>query len=77
MDAKSRYDCIKEMDLLKSLTHPNIIHPLDCFLHADELIIVLEIADAGDLGKMFKHFKSLNQYIPEKTIWCEFNMDRQ
>ncbi|KAI9221673.1 CRE-NEKL-3 protein [Blastocladiella britannica] len=72
MDAKSRYDCIKEMDLLKSLAHPNIISALDCFLHADELILVLEIADAGDLGKMFKHFQSLNQFIPEKTIWKYF-----
>ncbi|KNE73072.1 NEK/NEK6 protein kinase [Allomyces macrogynus ATCC 38327] len=73
MDAKSRYDCIKEMDLLKSLNHPNIIQPLASYLHQDELIIVLELADAGDLGKMFKHFKSLDQYIPEKTIWYYFS----
>ncbi|KAI9164415.1 Serine/threonine-protein kinase Nek6 [Blastocladiella emersonii ATCC 22665] len=72
MDAKSRYDCIKEMDLLKSLNHANIIQAIDCFLHNDELIIVLEMADAGDLGKMFKHFKSLNQFIPEKTVWKYF-----
>jgi NIMA (never in mitosis gene a)-related kinase len=69
MDDKTRYDCIKEMELLQSLNHPNIIHPLASFLHENELIIVLEHADAGDLGKMFKHFKSLNQLLPEKTIW--------
>ena len=32
----------------------------------------MELADAGDLGKMIKHFKTQNKPIPEKTIWKYF-----
>jgi NIMA (never in mitosis gene a)-related kinase len=34
-----------------------------------ELVICLELADAGDMGKMIKHFKSQDKLISEKTIW--------
>ncbi|KAL1123726.1 hypothetical protein AAG570_001499 [Ranatra chinensis] len=72
MDAKARLDCLKEISLLQQLDHPNIIKYLGSFIEGDELNIVLELADAGDLSRMIRHFRRQRRLLAEKTIWKYF-----
>ena len=54
---------------MKPLNHPNIIKYIDSFIHNNELIIVTEWAEKGDLKKLIKERESDDLPFDEPQIW--------
>ncbi|CAF0909350.1 unnamed protein product [Adineta steineri] len=71
-DNKAIDDCKREVFLLQQLDHPNIIKYISHFIDNNDLYIVLELARAGDLSKMFRSFRKRNILLKEKIIWKFF-----
>uniref|UniRef100_A0A0A9YCI2 NEK6-subfamily protein kinase n=2 Tax=Lygus hesperus TaxID=30085 RepID=A0A0A9YCI2_LYGHE len=69
---QARADCLKEISLLQQLEHPNVIRYITSYIEGSELNIVLELADAGDLSRMIRHFRRSHRLIPEPTVWRYF-----
>lgn len=54
---------------MKALNHPNIIQYIDSFIHNNELIIVTEWADKGDLKKLIREHEDDDVPFEEAVIW--------
>ena len=65
---KEREACRTEVDLMKRLTHPNIVHYKESFLskNKDSLCIVMEYCDGGDLSNKIE--KQRNRLMSESFI---------
>ena len=73
MDAKARDRCLKEVKLLQTLpVHPCIIRYLDSFIDSNELYIVFEWAEHGDLRRLLKRAQESNTSLQEPQIWRYF-----
>lgn len=54
VDQKSLDDCRREIRLLEKLDHINIIKYYTSFVEDNQMYIVLELADAGDLSRLIR-----------------------
>ena len=74
IDNKTREKCVKEVKLLQSLDHPNIIKYLDSFITEHDLVIIVEWAAAGDLKRQLrKQIEKNNTPFEERIIWKYFS----
>ncbi|KAL4502417.1 hypothetical protein ABPG72_012004 [Tetrahymena utriculariae] len=70
MDQKQKQDAINEGNLLKHLESPYVVKYYDMFLEQNDLYIVMEFCENGDLLQYIK--KQKNQFINENKIWLFF-----
>ncbi|CAM9619988.1 unnamed protein product [Chrysoparadoxa australica] len=73
LDEKSTTKCLKEVRLLQSLDHPNIIQYLDSFIDNSDLVIVFEWAAAGDLKRQVRKAQERQMLFEERVIWKYFS----
>lgn len=49
MGSNERHECMNEIKLLQSMRHTHIINYLDCIMENNELTVVMELAEHGDI----------------------------
>lgn len=69
MNPKQREKCLKEVRLLQSLDHPNIVKLLDSIVDRHDLLIIVEWAEKGDLKRLIRKKASNCTSFSEPTIW--------
>ncbi len=74
MDAKARDRCLKEVQLLKALPpHPHMIGYLASFIDNNELYIVFEWAEHGDLRRLLRKANESGAKLQEAQVWRYFS----
>ena len=66
LDARQRDEAKKEIKLLASFKHPNIVRYRDSFVEAGALHIVMDYAEGGDLHRLLKEQGS--RLLAEETV---------
>tara|TARA_B110001452_G_scaffold45932_1_gene35102 strand:- start:258 stop:1349 length:1092 start_codon:yes stop_codon:yes gene_type:complete len=73
MGTKERNECMNEVKLLQSMTHPHIIAYLDCVIEHNELTVVMELAEQGDLSDLIKAALKAQRPLSEVEVWRHFS----
>jgi len=55
MSQQIKIDCSNEAKILNTLDHPNIVKYYDSFLEKNNLNIIMEFCDGGDLAGLMKN----------------------
>ena len=73
MDERARAKALKEVRLVQSLSHPNVVRYYDSFLEGDQLVIALEWAAAGDLKRQLRKAQERHEPFEERVVWKYFS----
>lgn len=71
-DEAQHIQALQEIEVLRSLSHPNIIGYFESFLEGARLCIVMEYADGGDLAAAINRRREANQKFYERDAIAIF-----
>jgi NIMA (never in mitosis gene a)-related kinase 1/4/5 len=60
LSTREREDALNEIRVMASIRHPNIVRYCDAFMEKDNLYIVMEFAEHGDIGRQVSRSAHLN-----------------
>lgn len=69
MQPKQREKCLKEVRILQSLDHPNIVRLLEAIVEQSELLIIVDWAEKGDLKRLIRKAQANETRFKEPQIW--------
>ena len=72
LSEKEQNNCMLEVNLLKNLKHPNIVDYKESFLTPNQLVIVMEYCEVGDLAYHIKRKQLNNERFEEMEIFQWF-----
>lgn len=74
LSTKEKEMALNEIRILASVNHKNVIGYKDAFFNeaTNELCIIMEIADGGDLDAKITQAKQLKSFVKEDKIWHIF-----
>ena len=72
MGTSERTECMNEIRLLQSMTHPHIILYLDCVMERNELTVVMELAEHGDLAGLIREAALTGVALTEAAVLRNF-----
>lgn len=72
MDRQTRSDCISEINFHQSLQHPHIVRVVASFFEANDMYLVLEVCEGGDLSQLLSAQRHKGQPLEEAEVWRLF-----
>lgn len=69
MSHKAQQQAMKEVNILKSIDHINVIRYYGSFLEKNYLYIVMEYAEGGDLHRLLRKNRAENKKFSERDLW--------
>eukprot|EP00929_Paragymnodinium_shiwhaense_P032704 TRINITY_DN18095_c0_g1_i1.p1 TRINITY_DN18095_c0_g1~~TRINITY_DN18095_c0_g1_i1.p1 ORF type:complete len:619 (+),score=114.42 TRINITY_DN18095_c0_g1_i1:104-1960(+) len=72
MTPEARCEAHNEAEVLRSLSHVNIVRLVDTFLDNNKLCIVMEYADGGDLATLVRQRKDCRVFFDEAEVMATF-----
>ena len=70
MDSDGRKECINEANILQALpSHPHIIKYKHSYLYDNDLYLILELAEGGDISLLLEQQRKKGSYFQEAEIW--------
>ena len=71
MSEKEKQMIVSEVNILRELSHPNIVRYYDRIIDREsaKIYIVMEFCEGGDIASLIKNHKKEKNYMPEEIVW--------